>query len=690
VLFRSVNTGGGGGGSAHFNATNPGGAGGSGIVAIRYLLTLPPPTIETLVSSVRVNKFESVNVRPVRASDGIAPLVYSISPALPQGLSFNTANGVITGSPTESTDGFRTYTVTATDSTSAAVSSSFILASSMGYLNSIDLVVNSTLSIQVVKGIPEEERTTSEIIPYNTSVLVDDFATQKNVYFGNAATVTVNSSSSDFDYTSVMSTTTVEHGYHNYISLDNQLSEIYGTAIVGATGYTIDEQEFTSPGTYSWTVPAGVTAISAVAVGGGGGGSQKTSGGSGGGGGELSFVNGFSVTPGTTYTVVIGSGGTTGGVNGQNGGSTYLINNATQEVVLLASGGAGGDAMYWSTSTIFYEIYNSAQSINLGAVDPQSRTITYSVSSGSLPAGFSLNSTTGALSYVSQTLASDTTHPTFTLSASVSGQTITRIITIKVLDVQIGSVASVPAASATALQSAGITTNGSYFITINSQAVQCYVNFTLPGGPYILAMTTSNTGSEYGYDGSVWTAATGGSTSALDPTANANQVSYAFYHLATPRTGLSLHQNTTDYMHYIDHAPFTARALANGAVAVPTAVTPNNTSNAGGTLVTNGQTARAQGWFNAITAAGFTSINPGALYFRHGWQHGTPDPTSYGWCRFGWTSDVDSSDSRDRAIGVGLKNAGGAPIGTYAVSSGYFDFGTNTKNNLRAWLWIKN
>jgi hypothetical protein len=177
---------------------------------------------------------------------------------------------------------------------------------------------------------------------------------------------------------------------------------------------------------------------------------------------------------------------------------------------------------------------------------------------------------------------------------------------------------------------------------------------------------------------------------ALDPASNTNQISYAFYHLSTPRTGLSLHQNIAAHMHYIDHAPFTARALANGAVSVPTPVTPNNTSNAGGTLVTNGQTARAQGWFNAITAAGFTAINVGAFYYRHGWQHGTPDPASYGWSRFGWTADVDSSDSRDRAVGIGLKNAGGTPIGTYAVSSGYFDFSTNTRNNLRAWLWIKN
>jgi hypothetical protein len=685
-----TNTGGGGGGGAHWTTTNSGGAGGSGIVAIRYLLTLPALRSETRLNEVRINKFDTVNVRPVVALDGTPPRVFSISPALPQGLSFNTATGVITGAPTEITDGFKLFTVTITDDTEAVVSSSFNLSTSTGYLNSIDLVVNSTLSIQVVKGISEDERSTSEIIPYNTTVLVDDFATDKNLYFGNTATVTVNSSSSDFNYNAAVSTTTVEHSFHNYVSLNSQFEQRFGAAIVGVTGFVVDEQEFTTPGSYTWTVPEGVTAISAVAVGGGGGGSQKIAGGSGGGGGELSFVNGVSVTPGTTYTVVIGSGGTTGGANGNNGGSTYLINNTTQEVLLLASGGTGGDAMNWITSTIFYEVFNTSQSIDFGAVDPQGRTITYSVLSGSLPAGFSLNSSTGVINYISQSITEDTTHPTFTLSASVSGQTITRIVTIKVNMLLIGTTAEFPASSATALQSAGITTDGSYFITINSQAVQCHVNFTLPGGPYILAMTTSNTGSNYGFDSTVWTDTTGGSTLALDPASNTNQVSYAFYHLATSRTGLSLHENIADYMHYINHASFTARALANGAVAVPTAVTPNNTSNAGGTLIENGQVARAQGWFDAVAAAGFSAMTVGTTYYRYGWQHGTPDPVQFGYARFGWTADIDSSDSRDRAIGIGLKNSGGGPVGTYTVSSGYFDYSNGAKNNIRSWLWIKN
>lgn len=427
-----TNTGGGGGGGSHFNSNNFGGTGGSGIVAIRYLLTLPELRAETRATNITLNKFEEVNIRPVAAIDGNQPWVYSISPALPQGLIFNTATGVITGAPTVNTNGFKTFTVSITDDTLAIVSSSFILSTSTGYLNAIDLVVNSTLSIEVIKGIPDDERSTSEIIPYNTTVLVNDFATAKNLYFGNTQTITVFSSSSDFNYTTTMSTTSVEHSFHNYVSLNNQLQQNFGSATVGVTGFVLDEQQYSTPGSYTWTVPAGVTAISAVAIGGGGGGSQKITGGTGGTGGSLQYVNQIPVTPGDEYTVVIGSGGTTGGAQGNNGGTTYLMNNTTKEVVLLAPGGTGGDSMYWETPNIFFEISDFSQVIDLRAVDPQGRNLTYSVSAGSLPAGFNLNASTGKLNYTVQNLTEDITYPVFTLSAAVTGQTITRTVVLKV------------------------------------------------------------------------------------------------------------------------------------------------------------------------------------------------------------------------------------------------------------------
>jgi hypothetical protein len=65
------------------------------------------------------------------------------------------------------------------------------------------------------------------------------------------------------------------------------------------------QQAYTTPGTYSWVAPLGVTSVSVVTVGGGGGGGGSPSYYKGGGGGGLGYKNNISVTPGASYTVVV-------------------------------------------------------------------------------------------------------------------------------------------------------------------------------------------------------------------------------------------------------------------------------------------------------------------------------------------------------------------------------------------------
>ena len=64
---------------------------------------------------------------------------------------------------------------------------------------------------------------------------------------------------------------------------------------------------------YSWVAPTGVTKVSVVAIGngkcGGTGNCTICVSGLGGGGGGLGYKNNISVTPGTGYTVVVGSAG---------------------------------------------------------------------------------------------------------------------------------------------------------------------------------------------------------------------------------------------------------------------------------------------------------------------------------------------------------------------------------------------
>ena len=127
----------------------------------------------------------------------------------------------------------------------------------------------------------------------------------------------------------------------------------------GITG----QQEYTTPGSYTWTCPAGVTSVCVVAVGAGGDGNGSN----GGGGGGLGWRNNISVTPGQSYTLqvggyssnssgtnsyfidvntVMGGGGTNfqsgGGYTGDGGGAGG--NGGNQSAGGGGGGGAGGYA----------------------------------------------------------------------------------------------------------------------------------------------------------------------------------------------------------------------------------------------------------------------------------------------------------------------------------------------------------
>lgn len=86
---------------------------------------------------------------------------------------------------------------------------------------------------------------------------------------------------------------------------------------------------YTTPGTYTWTVPSGVTKISIVAIGAGEAGLQSTTNNRGGGGGATICAT-IRATPGESYTVVVGAGGTTSAYNVSSaGGNTSLTRNVT-------------------------------------------------------------------------------------------------------------------------------------------------------------------------------------------------------------------------------------------------------------------------------------------------------------------------------------------------------------------------
>lgn len=106
------------------------------------------------------------------------------------------------------------------------------------------------------------------------------------------------------------------------------------------------EQLYTTPGTYSWIVPAGVFSVSVVCVGGGGyGGKQDANStvGDGGRGGSLSYRNNITVTPGQSVQVIVGATGSpTTGKTSNNGTNSSCLSTIGRGSARLAGDGDGG------------------------------------------------------------------------------------------------------------------------------------------------------------------------------------------------------------------------------------------------------------------------------------------------------------------------------------------------------------
>ena len=127
-------------------------------------------------------------------------------------------------------------------------------------------------------------------------------------------------------YVKLPNGTTAQRPGYTVIQWTNTGSQAY-SVLAGATPTLTNT---------SWTAPTGVTQIEVLVVaGGGGGGANK---GGGGGAGGLIYNNSFTVTPGSSYTVTVGTGGA--GISsptnaGGTGGNSVFGS-------LTAYGGGGG------------------------------------------------------------------------------------------------------------------------------------------------------------------------------------------------------------------------------------------------------------------------------------------------------------------------------------------------------------
>jgi hypothetical protein len=118
------------------------------------------------------------------------------------------------------------------------------------------------------------------------------------------------------------------------------------TDVIGASGGGV---RFTTTGSHSWTAPAGVTSVCVVCIGGGGGGMYINNTNvavkysmAGGGGGALAWLNDYTVTPGDSYSIVVGAAGAAGAYTAGStaGGDSWAF--ATS----ICNAGGGGPGRY--------------------------------------------------------------------------------------------------------------------------------------------------------------------------------------------------------------------------------------------------------------------------------------------------------------------------------------------------------
>ena len=243
-------------------------------------------------------------------ADAGSDVDYSIvSGTLPTGLSLDGETGVISGTPSTSQ---QTVTFRATDQGGNYVDKAIKFNAAPTFVTSTMESFAPTVAYSQQIVISDDLSTSGATFTLASGSLPSGFSLSSS---GVVSGTTTSQSTSSFTVTAV----DAEGGSRTSGTITLPVS------LPGGTFYS-------SVGTYSWTAPAGVTSVNVVAIGGGGSGAQANTGNAGAGGG-LGWKNSISVTPGQSYTVVVGGGGTsvTGGgpSYGNSGGSSYFINTST-------------------------------------------------------------------------------------------------------------------------------------------------------------------------------------------------------------------------------------------------------------------------------------------------------------------------------------------------------------------------
>ncbi|WP_434895125.1 putative Ig domain-containing protein [Bradyrhizobium oligotrophicum] len=369
---------------------------------------------QSVASKILTQNAAATSFTPVTGGNGTPPLTYGVSPALPSGLTLDTNTGAITGTPTVSS-GATTYTVTVTDANSATASNTFSLT--------VNTAVTATQSV-------------------------------------SSATVTVNTAITTFTPVTGGGGTTprtyaIAPTLPTGLSFNTSTGQVSGTPTVtsSTTTYTVtvtDANNGTASNTFQLTVNGPVSATQAIAS---KALTQNTA--------ATSFtpVTGSGGTPPLSYSVApalptgltlnTSTGAITGTPTATSGATTYTVtvtdaNSATASNTFSLTVNSAVTA----TQAIASRTFTANQAIT--AFTPVTGgggtgALSYSISP-SLPAGLSINTSTGAISGTPSTSAATATY-TVTVTDTNNG-TATNTFSLTV-NGAVSATQSIPAKSLT-------------------------------------------------------------------------------------------------------------------------------------------------------------------------------------------------------------------------------------------------
>ena len=598
-----ANTGGGGGGAGiSGGGTLTGGAGGTGLIVIRYVNA---PTISLSTSTISAIVGTAVTGYTVNSSGG--PVTsYAISPSLAvAGLSFSTTTGQISGTPT-ATAASASYTVTATN-TSGTSAATFSLAATFTPCSPTSVISGGFTVLTFLAGaacgwtVPEGV-TSAEVLVVGGGG------------GGNRGVCGVNYGAGAGGGGVSLSTRSLTPG--NSISIivgaggAAALINCNGTRISdNAAGFTPDSGTNGGSSTFDTvSVNGGVAPDRASTTGGASGnsiaggtigssgtscGTHSNNCGAGGGGGAQSAGSGLTGGAGVTTSIsgtstMYGGGGP--GRNNTSGTPTAISGDGkygANATPTANTGGGGSDVTAGAAGVVIVKYamaavvittpttgltgtVGAAYSLTL-AKSGGSGTGTFSIASGTLPAGLTLDAATGVIS------GTPTAGGTFAITARIT-DTNTTVATTSSFSFVIGK------ANQTAISAAVLSATSKAFpYSQTPLTVTSVTGGSSTGG---LSITSVANGSATGcaWDGTTLTASTSGTctltvTKAADTNYEATTTTATFtFNKASTTTVITCSNQT-----YTGSAltPCTAAVTGAGGLSTTTTVTYTNNTNAG-------------------------------------------------------------------------------------------------------------